>query len=105
MLIIAIHRASVSKKPPVSCFHHDEYNEHLTHVATYLKQQDTSLNALPFTVKEITHALHNLPHNKAPGKDGIYNEVLAHLHCLVGRILLQLVNHIWETGVLLSSFH
>jgi hypothetical protein len=82
-----IHCASVSKKT-VSRSQREDYNERLTRVATYLKQKDMSPNALPFMVKEINHALQNLPHNKAPGEDGIYNEVLAHIHNPVGHILL-----------------
>jgi potassium voltage-gated channel Eag-related subfamily H protein 8 len=99
-----IHCASVSKKPSISRSDRNDYNACLTRVASYLNQADTSPNALPFTVNEITHALHSLPLNKAPGDDGVYNEVLAHLHRPVGRIMLQLVNCIWETGILPSSF-
>ena len=65
-----------------------------------LKDQDEK----PFSLYELDQALLDLPMAKAPGPDGIYNEMLKHMNKPIKKLVLHLHNMIWSTGVFPRRF-
>ena len=53
----------------------------------------------PFTMSELTRQLNEAKLKKAPGPDGITNEMLRHIGPAAKQELLRLVNLSWATGV------
>ena len=51
-----------------------------------------------FSIHELNCAIRQLKNKKAPGKDGIFNEMIRHLGSLAKQKLLDIYNHSWNTG-------
>ena len=68
------------------------------------KQKASSCNALPFeqdfTIQELQNAIRKAAPRKAPGPDGITNEMISHLGGLAKEKLLQFINRTWKEGQL-----
>ena len=57
-----------------------------------------------FSIHELNCAIRQLKNKKAPGKDGIYNEMIHHLGSLAKQKLLDIYNHSWNTGTFPTSW-
>ena len=72
------------------------------------KLKAPSCNALPFeqdfTIQELNSAIRKAAPRKAPGPDGITNEMISHLGNLAKKKLLQFINRTWKEGQLPSSW-
>ena len=53
----------------------------------------------PFSTKELKDALKKMKTKKAPGPDGITEEMLKHLGACSRAVLLKIFNHSWIKGV------
>ena len=64
------------------------------------EQQDPAPSCMtdPFYMRELNVALQKLKNKKAPGADGITNEMLKHLGPSTKRVLLQIYNLSWHSG-------
>ena len=51
------------------------------------------------TLSELYDAIGRLKMKKAPGKDGVTNELMKHLGPLAAKKLLELYNSSWKSGV------
>ena len=51
-----------------------------------------------FSIHELNCAIRQLKNKKAPGKDGISNEMIRHLGSLAKQKLLDIYNHSWNIG-------
>ena len=52
-----------------------------------------------FSMKELKHAIRKLKSKKAPGPDGVTGDMLKHLGPATRKVLLQIFNQSWTTGV------
>ena len=57
-----------------------------------------------FTMTELNDAIKRLKNKKAPGKDGVCNEMIKHLGPTARKKLLELFNLSWKTGVFPSAW-
>ena len=71
-----------------------------------LADQQDSPDARPFNMKELKQAIRDikLKKNKAPGVDGIHNQILIHASSPLQRSILDLTNSIWKTGTMPRNF-
>ena len=58
---------------------------------------DTTLTAV-FSMGELQHAVRQLKSKKAPGPDGIHNDMLKHLGTQAKKFLLEIFNQSWTQG-------
>ena len=58
----------------------------------------------PFTSQELDRAIAKLASRKAPGPDGITNEMIRHLGPRAKQVLLKFINKTWEQGHLPSQW-
>ena len=65
-----------------------------------LQKQPTSHNCMsqPITMKEIEAAIRQLKCKKAPGPDGVTNDMIKHLGPAAKETLLELFNKSWKNG-------
>ena len=65
-----------------------------------LQKQPTSHNCVsqPITMKEIEAAIRQLKCKKAPGPDGVTNDMIKHLGPAAKKTLLELFNESWKNG-------
>ena len=65
-----------------------------------LQKQPTSHNCMsqPITMKEIEAAIRQLKCKKAPGPDGVTNDMIKHLGPAAKKALLELFNESWKNG-------
>ena len=65
-----------------------------------LQKQHTSHNCMsqPITMKEIEAAIRQLKCKKAPGPDGVTNDMIKHLGPADKKTLLELFNESWKNG-------
>ena len=65
-----------------------------------LQKQPTSDNCMsqPITIKEIEAAIKQLKCKKAPGPDGVTNDMIKHLGPTAKKTLLELFNESWKNG-------
>ena len=65
-----------------------------------LQKQPTSHNCMsqPITMKEIEAAIRQLKCKKAPGPDGVTNDMIKHLGPAAKKTLLELFNESWKNG-------
>nr|KAG5712205.1 hypothetical protein BaRGS_014555 [Batillaria attramentaria] len=56
------------------------------------------------SLAELNDAISRLKTKKAPGKDGICNEMIKHLGPAARRKLLELFNQSWKTGIFPSAW-
>ena len=65
-----------------------------------LQKQPTSHNCMsqPITMKEIEAAIRQLKCKKAPGPDGVTNDMIKHLGPAAEKTLLELFNESWKNG-------
>ena len=72
------------------------------------KVKSPSCSARPFdidfTQQELDNAIKKAAHKKAPGPDGITNEMISHLGTLAKEGLLKFINRSWKEGKLPSSW-
>ena len=61
-------------------------------------QQPNECMTANFTMQELNKAIHKLKNKKAPGPDGITNEMIKHLSNYAKNYLLQIFNQSWNTG-------
>lgn len=59
---------------------------------------------LDLTLSELNDAIRRLKTRKAPGKDGVCNEMIKHLGPTAKRKLLELFNLSWRKGVFPSAW-
>ena len=66
--------------------------------STQLQKQPTSENCMsqPITMKEIEVAIKQLKCKKAPGPDGVTNDMIKHLGPPAKKSLLELFNESWK---------
>ena len=57
-----------------------------------------------FSIQELNCAIRQLKNKKAPGKDGISNEMIRHLGSVAKQKLLDIYNHFWNTGTFPTSW-
>ena len=67
---------------------------------TQLQKQPTSDNCMsqPITMKDIEAAIKQLKCKKAPGPDGVTNDMIKHLGPAAKKTLLELLNKSWKNG-------
>ena len=68
------------------------------------KQSPTPSMTSEFSIHELNCAIRQLKNKKAPGKDGISNEMTRHLGSLAEQKLLDIYNHSWNTGTFPTSW-
>nr|KAG5698663.1 hypothetical protein BaRGS_022551 [Batillaria attramentaria] len=77
-----------------------------TQLHNRLKEQTTPTTAMTsdLSLAELNDAIRRLKTKKAPGKDGICNEMIKHLGPAARRKLLELFNQSWKTGIFPSAW-
>ena len=65
------------------------------------KQENIPSPCLSRTLKtsELNSAIRNLKPKKAPGTDGVSNDMLKHLGPIARKTLLEIFNHSWDKGL------
>ena len=58
----------------------------------------------PFHMRELNLAIKKLKNKKAPGVDGVTNDMLKHLGPTAKNILLKIFNSSWHSGKFLTSW-
>ena len=73
---------------------------------TQLQKQPTSDNCMsqPITMKEIEAAIKQLKYKKAPGPDGVTNDMIKHFGPAARKTLLEFFNESWKNGTVPASW-
>ena len=86
---------STTKVPP------QRREEVAQQLLSHYRQQTTAPQSMTseFTLAELEDAIKRLRNKKAPGKDGVTNEMIKHLGKTAKKKLLELFNQSWKTGI------